>query len=205
MDDDLAITLLRHGMTTANQKGTYIGWTDTPLSTKGCNDLCINLPKQDLIFSSDLTRCLETAAILFPSQPVQALKEMREMNFGAWEGKTYDQLKHLPAYRHWLDNPYTASPDGGESFAAFGDRIRTGFTMVKKQILDSDAKDSAIVTHGGVIRYLLSVFSGQNRSFFEWKIPYGGGYRLCWLKDDFRREKACTLLQAVPTMENPRG
>ncbi|MGY0691993.1 histidine phosphatase family protein [Virgibacillus sp. FSP13] len=205
MDDYLAITLLRHGMTAENQQGVYIGWTNSPLSNKGCNDLNTNLPKQDLVFSSDLTRCLETAAILFPNQPVQALNEMREMNFGAWEGKTYDQLKHLPTYRHWLDNPFTARPAGGETFTEFGDRILAGFSIVKRRILDSSARDSSVVTHGGVIRYLLSVFSGQNGSFFDWKIPYGGGYRLCWSKDSFRREEACTWLQAVPTMENPHG
>lgn len=207
MDDCLALTLLRHGMTAENQRSAYIGWTDSPLSEKGkAQAKCLHaqLPKMDLVFSSDLRRCLETTAILFPDQSAQQLEEIRELNFGFWEGKTYAELKHLPAYRHWLDHLLTARPDGGETFAEFGDRIKLGFAVIKKQIHASGAKESTIVTHGGVIRFLMSL-AGGNESFFDWEIPYVGGYRLFWTEDGLRRGETCMSLQAVPTTENLPG
>ncbi|ASK61851.1 hypothetical protein CFK37_06600 [Virgibacillus phasianinus] len=208
MDDCMAITLLRHGMTKENQKSAYIGWTDSPLSEQGKSDvkrMHEYFPEMDMVFSSDLKRCLETAALAFPNQLVQCLAEIREIHFGAWEGKTYAELQHLPSYRHWIDHPFRSRPDGGESFEAFCRRIQDGFTEIRRQIIATDAKETAIVTHGGVIRYLLSILLDQNTPFFQWHIPYGGGYRLCWTKDSFRRDENCMLLQEVPTTENQRG
>ncbi|MEW9674773.1 histidine phosphatase family protein [Lentibacillus sp. L22] len=206
MDDGVAISLLRHGMTEENQRGAYIGWTDVSLSTEGKGILKRNKPCMktvDQLFSSDLRRCLETAAILFPNLPIQKRTAFREMNFGLWEGRTYEELKQLTSYRQWLDDPFHCHPDGGETFTVFEKRVVAGFALVKDKMMDTNAKESVIVTHGGVIRLLLSTIC--NRSFFNWKIPYGGGYRLIWTKDDFRRGDKCMSLQEVPITENQRG
>jgi alpha-ribazole phosphatase len=45
------------------------------------------------------------------------------MDFGAWEGCTYEQLKDNPAYRSWIDDPAAGTPPGGESWAAFTARL----------------------------------------------------------------------------------
>ncbi|HJV31737.1 MAG TPA: hypothetical protein VJ558_06045, partial [Bacillales bacterium] len=75
----------------------------------------------------------------------------------------------------------------------------------KSQIFQVNAASSAIVTHGGVIRYLLSLFAPQKKSFFDWKIPYGGEYQLIFTKDGLRRGEKCISLQAVPITENQHG
>ncbi|MDQ7861466.1 phosphoglycerate mutase family protein [Peribacillus frigoritolerans] len=69
MADIVAITLLRHGLTVANERKVYLGWTDSPLSTEGEKeilDLRGSYPQYEKIFSSDLSRCVETARLLFP-------------------------------------------------------------------------------------------------------------------------------------------
>ena len=65
----------------------------------------------------------------------------------------------------------------------------------------------AIVTHGGVIRYLLSTYGSiEKRDFWEWKVSHGNGFELVWAsKDAFRRGDRCTLLREVPLTENPTG
>lgn len=208
MDDCLAITLLRHGMTGENAKGAYIGWTDAVLSDEGKKAVYAireQIPYKELLFSSDLSRCMATAKVIFPDQYIQPLTELREMNFGAWEGKTYDALKELEDYRKWLDDPFHVVPNGGESFTSFSGRIEMGFSKVVEEILDNSAKGATIVTHGGVIRYLLTKYSGMGHTFFEWKIPYAHGYELIWGKESLRRRKACMSLRVVPIMEKRNG
>ena len=66
------ISLIRHGLTEANEKGIYIGRTDLPLSAKGESELCSKMeefeyPHVHRVYSSPLRRCTETADILFPS------------------------------------------------------------------------------------------------------------------------------------------
>src|SRR5699024_8464723 len=79
MDDRVGITLIRHGMTKENERSAYIGWMDSPLSENGrlkvesYSDLWENTPI-DYVFSSDLTRCVDTANILFPHQPLQKVQ-----------------------------------------------------------------------------------------------------------------------------------
>src|SRR5699024_12813281 len=91
MDDRVGITLIRHGMTKENERSAYIGWSDSPLSENGRAEIesCSKLWKNTLIehvFSSDLVRCVDTPNILFPHHPVQKVRNLREMNFGKWEG-----------------------------------------------------------------------------------------------------------------------
>src|SRR5699024_11343337 len=81
----------------------------------------------DVIFSSPLIRCTETAEILFPHQEIHREPDMKEMNFGIFEGKTYEQLKAETSYTNWLSNPFSGCPPGGESFHAFTKRIGRGW------------------------------------------------------------------------------
>ena len=37
------ISIIRHGMTEANEKGIYIGKTDLPLSSKGASELAAKM------------------------------------------------------------------------------------------------------------------------------------------------------------------
>lgn len=210
MDDCVGITLIRHGMTKENERSAYIGWSDSPLSEKGRDKVesYSELWKNnsiEYVFSSDLVRCVETANILFPHQPLQKIRNLREMNFGKWEKKTYEELKNIPAYREWLDHMFVSGPDDGEDFPTFSKRVEAAFAEVKHNMLEDALTDVAVVTHGGVIRCLLTMLVNSNKTFFDWKIPYGSGYRLCWKKESFRRGDRCTSLQEVPITERQHG
>ena len=67
--------LIRHGMTEGNENGPYIGHTDLKITTNGIIEL-ENLknegiyPKCDLVFSSPLSRAVDTAKIIYPDKEI---------------------------------------------------------------------------------------------------------------------------------------
>ena len=205
MADSVAITLFRHGLTEANERKAYLGWTDSPLSEhgiKGVHKLRDSCPDFTHIHSSDLERCRETARLLFPEKKILFHPEFREMNFGRWEGKTYDELKEDSYYQKWLNDPMSASIPDGESYPDFSARIQAGW----RKWLESEENAEVLITHGGVIRELLVRHAPVEKPFWDWKIPHATGYRLVWEnRNSLRRGERCTLLQAVPTMEKPIG
>lgn len=209
MANHLVISLLRHGLTIANEKRAYIGWTDSPLSERGERSLqAKNYPQGSvqLLFSSPLQRCLATADILFPQQKAQVIEELKEMNFGAWEGKTYDELKDRPIYRQWLNDIFSEPIEAGESYSQFSNRIADGLEKVYERAIDKQVNHLAIVTHGGVIRLILHRLFPEEKTFFDWEIPYGAGYELSWEIESLRKgEDGCTLLAVEPTMVKQIG
>ena len=197
------ILLVRHGATDANAAGKYSGLTDLPLSDLGREQ--IELRRQELVdhglsswfdastdlnlICSPLKRCLLTTKLLWPDCKPIIEPALIETNFGSWEGMTYDQLKDDPAYRSWLDaSPeHRPAPPGGES----GEDILLRLEHFWSNELDLSKQNNsserlAIVTHGGVIMYLMSLITGIPEEFYSWQLKPGGawlltseGYQLC--------------------------
>jgi len=208
MDDIVVVALFRHGLTEENKRKAYIGWTDSPICEDVREGLKGKLPNPspyERIVTSDLKRCLQTANILFPDQTPITLPEFRELYFGSWEGKTYAELSGDSHYEEWLNNQYEKAPPEGESYSVFADRIEKGWQRVLTMMDSGNTHHLAIVTHGGVIRYLLSKLH-EERDFWEWKVPHGNGFELVWSnREAFRRGERCTLLRAVPLTESQNG
>ncbi len=208
MDDPLVIALFRHGMTPLNKKKAYLGWTDDPLlpeEKKRLSKLAVPAGYERII-TSDLSRTMETACCLFPARQLTPLACFREMNFGIWEGKTFEELKGDPYYRKWLESPEFVTPPEGESFLSFSARVDQGWKILSTMISKEKVRQLAVVTHGGVIRYLLSAYAPEERDFWSWRIPHGSGYALVWDSiTSFRRRQRCTLLREVPLTEKQHG
>ena len=82
MGNPLVLTLIRHGLTQYNDEKRYLGWLDLPLSEKGKKQLeksrfASSKTKPALLITSDLKRTIETANILFPTQPCISLSKLR--------------------------------------------------------------------------------------------------------------------------------
>ncbi|MBB3129542.1 alpha-ribazole phosphatase [Paenibacillus rhizosphaerae] len=124
------LLLVRHGTTPWNREKRYLGHTDIPLDPGGRDELAPLARKLagkvlSGVYCSDLARCRETLAIVSPAYADAAVYDprLREMDFGAWEGHTYEQLQHEPLYRQWIDSPQQVTPPGGESWKDFAGRI----------------------------------------------------------------------------------
>lgn len=208
MADTITITLLRHGVTKANQEKRYLGWTDLPLIPKEMERLKLvqSFGEQfDLCIASDLLRARQTAEMLCPTLERITLKNFREMHFGAWEMKTYEDLKGNSHYRTWIDKPESIVPPAGESFQEMKQRIDTGFQQLRDEVNKRHSRNILLVTHGGVIRYLLTRWTKEQKKFFAWEIIHGVGIRLSWKLYDWKDEKKCISLQEVPLTVKSNG
>lgn len=114
------IHFIRHGSIDDTLAGKYIGTTDAPLSDRGRMDLRkldyeYKYPGTQVVFTSPLKRCTETAKILYPEQNPLVIDNLSECNFGEWEGKTADELKNDPDFEKWLAGDSSVKPPRGRA------------------------------------------------------------------------------------------
>lgn len=115
------IHLIRHGLTQANLDGCYIGSrTDLPLCPQGRQQLeelreSWEYPFVDRVYTSPLLRAKETAEILFPDRLLETVDNLRELDFGEFEGRSAAELEKDPAFQKWISSPASACPPKGES------------------------------------------------------------------------------------------
>ena len=146
------IVLLRHGRTEANDSWLYCGSTDLPLSPAGAAAL-VELRQEggypDItgmkVYTSGMRRTEETLRILYGDVEHSAAEALREMDFGAFEMHSYEQLKEDPVYRAWCDgdNESNLTP-GGESGQLMRRRVLAGFDA-----LCAENESFLLVSHGG--------------------------------------------------------
>ena len=173
----LNILFIRHGQTQGNLERRYIGSTDQSLCIQGRAALFNRtLPPVDRIYTSPLLRCGETAAILFPNQPAEPVYDLRECSFGAFENRTYEELKDDPAYRAWLDTGGETSPPDGESKSEQKSRTLRAFHAIVSQ---HEAGTIALVVHGGTIMTILESLE-PSHEFYRWQAGNGCGYLCTW-------------------------
>ena len=170
----MTVYLIRHGKTEANERRLYCGSTDLPLSPGGREELsCIRHDISGVRFlSSGMKRANETLELLFPGAVYDTDPRFREVDFGAFEMRGYDQLKDDPAYRAWLSGDNEGNiPPGGESGAQMTARVLTAFRALRE--------DTCLVTHGGVIAAIMaSLFPGEGKHRYQWQPQNGRGYRI---------------------------
>lgn len=157
------ISVLRHGLTEANEKGIYIGRTDTPLSQKGASQLAAKMDEFDYpsvhrVYSSPLRRCTETAEILFPYTEMCTVDDLRELDLGEFENKSVDELLGREDYDKWLKGGKDARPPHGESLEEMTARIYKALHEIITDMMNDGLTHCAMITHAGIISNMLSCF-----------------------------------------------
>ena len=110
--------------------------------------------------------------ILFGDVPHKAEPGFREVDFGIFEMRGYDQLKDTPEYQAWLtgDNEVNIPPDG-ESGAQMRARVWKAFSEIRE--------DTCVITHGGVIAAIMEkLFPEEGKNRYQWQPSPGRGYKL---------------------------
>lgn len=174
----MLIVLLRHGETAYNAQRRYQGKSDIPLSARGKARLRAADFAPDVVFVTALCRTAQTAAAIFPGARQAVEDDLREMDFGDFEGKTYGELKDDPAYRAWLASGGEAACPNGEGKAAFCARVCRAFERLVDDALARGAKRLVIVAHGGTQMAALSRFAEPHRDYYDWNAPLAGGFVL---------------------------
>ncbi|MBC8016138.1 MAG: alpha-ribazole phosphatase [Sporomusaceae bacterium] len=155
------VIFVRHGETLWNHSKRYQGHSDIPLNEKGIQQakkVAQRLAGQRIsaVYSSDLIRAVQTAEVIANKHSLQAvpLAELREVNFGLWEGLTYEEI--MADWPEVLSALYlrpgsTLIPEG-ESFYDVQRRTAIGLS---KCIANHHEETIVIVSHGGAMRILL--------------------------------------------------
>lgn len=204
------IHLIRHGITIANTNGIYAGITDYSLSKYGIEHLDklkknYQYPKTEILYTSPLKRCTETCEILYPEAKTIVVPDLRECNFGDWERKTVEELKNNKDFKNWLDSDKKTSPPNGESSQDFSIRICTAFDKLVEGIIRTGITSSTMVTHGGVIMILLTVFGLPRANFNDWIVENGCGYSVRITPSLWMRDKVMEVYNTVPFKKISRG
>jgi alpha-ribazole phosphatase len=153
--------LVRHAITEGNLRGEYIGSTDLPIAHEGYARIAQYkesdyYPVVSRIYAADNLRCNETARIICPNSSVIPVRDLRECDFGEYEGKTPEELKYRDDYARWLEGGYDARPPAGESYGEFTLRCLNGLEYVFRDMTKERITEAILVTHSGVIMNLLA-------------------------------------------------
>lgn len=175
------VLILRHGKTEANYERRYIGSrTDIPLSEEGINavsEKADNIRKlaEKYIFlvSSSMQRAVQTAEILFPGEKLLTVEGLKEIDFGDFEGKNYEELKDNPDYQKWIDSNGTMPFPNGEDRADFIERSVAEFYNILSM---AGERTPVIICHGGNIMSIMSSLTGKD--YFDFMIGNLEGYML---------------------------
>ena len=187
------LEFIRHGRTAGNLEGRYIGRTDESLCPEGIRALTERKRPQrpDLLFASPMKRCLETAGILFPEQKPLLLSDLREYDFGSFEGKNHAELMSDPSYQAWLEAGGTMEIPAGEGLTVFKRRCRLAFEESLRLLLKRAENDpsgekagpeltASYVVHGGTIMALFSAFDEEKKDYYDYQIKNGEGLVRFW-------------------------
>lgn len=181
-----SIHLIRHGITEGNLKRWHYGWADIPLTKAGMQQLqtfkdeeIYPNPEKGRYYTSGMLRAEQTFNIIYGDKKHETVKRLKEMNFGAFEKKTYEELKDDKRYIKWAEDKSgcESTPDG-ESKAAFYKRVNEGFDEIVAEL--AEGEDGVCVCHGGVISCIMMRCFGNEEvtEFFKWIPEPGRGYTI---------------------------
>jgi broad specificity phosphatase PhoE len=162
----MRLLLLRHGLTEANKAGVSQGSIDIPLNDEGraqAQALASRLAKLkvDSIYSSTLSRAIETAQIIANSSGISNIiqdSRLVEVNFGIYEGQPY-QLISQERQRN-IASIYDWAPPGGESPADCARRVQS----LLEEWMAFDAV--LAVAHGSLNRVIRAILTGETYDLF---------------------------------------
>ena len=153
--------LIRHGPTHLK---SMVGWSDVQVDLSDTAKLArlhAQLPKDGYVVSSDLRRAIETAdALHLPQTRLPHDTELRELNFGDWELKTFREIDRIDHDRvfSFYDNPGETKAPKGESWNGFCARVNTA---VDRLMTSYPNYPLVIICHFGVVMSQLQRAEGK--------------------------------------------
>lgn len=155
----MEIYLIRH--TSVNVPAGYAyGQTDVPLRTTFEQEAAIvkeNLSDLafDRVFTSPLTRCVRLATYCgYPD--AQREDRIKEINFGEWEMKSWEEVSSDPRSVAWFENWLYVPTPGGESLTDQYNRVSSFLDELRK----SGFQQVCLFAHGGVLT-CARVYAGE--------------------------------------------
>lgn len=166
----MKLFIIRHGETAYNKKGIIQGHIDTSLARTGkeqAKKLAEKLIRFniDVVYCSDLKRCKQTIEPFLKIKKnihIYYTKELRERNFGIFEGKRGEKMKEW--IKNERNNDYNTKLPGGESFVDVKNRLSKFF---KKLFKKEKGKNVLLSTHGLTKKALLTYLFNKNKKDYR--------------------------------------
>lgn len=163
----MRLVLVRHAETEESTRGRCYGSLDVGLSPGGrrqCASLARALKDEPLaaVVTSPRVRAAETAEAIatLHGLEVRVDDDLRELDFGELEGRTYDEIAATQPelYARWMSEPTRVRFPGGESYADLHARTLTAVARIRA---DHEGRTIVVVTHGGVVRAIVGDVLGM--------------------------------------------
>ncbi len=166
------IILVRHGENEWVKKNRLAGWLPgVHLNEKGhqqaqaaAQRLAV-LPVK-AVYSSPVTRCLETAAYIADVHQlaILQLEEMGEVRYGEWEGKKVKKLAKKPEWQAVQFFPSRFRFPQGESLLEVQMRAVQALERISRE---HDKEVVVVVSHADVIKLVLAHYLGVHIDLFQ--------------------------------------
>ncbi len=176
------IDLIRHGEPVGGRaiRGNSV---DDPLSELGWQQMrsaVVGYTAWQEIVSSPLIRCKDFANELSLNLkiPLSIENNLKEVGFGAWEGRIQNEIKESNAdeYRLFYLDPVNNRPAGAESLSKFYTRVIDSY---KKLLNQHSGKHILIVAHAGVVRaIIIHILQAELNSMYRIKVHNAGITRI---------------------------
>lgn len=155
----MRVVLIRHPRPLI-EPGICYGRLDIPLHPSGETEIARMAADPGLkgvtrVWSSPARRCrvLSDAISDTLELPLTVDCRLLELDFGAWEGRPWDDVARADLDR-WAAGPVAFAPPGGESGASLIARIRDF-----AEALRADGQDCVVVSHGGPLKVLSALLT----------------------------------------------
>ena len=204
------INFIRHGITQANLDGLYVGRTDHELCTEGIRQLidlrenCL-YPEVQRVYSSPLSRCVQTAGILYPDQEPIIVEELTELDFGEFDGKTFEELAGREDFQAWMKDAYHNAPTGGETGEEFTFRLLAALRYIFGQMMEEGITEVAVLTHGGGIMNLMFAMGLPRSQFGQYNAKNGEGFSVVLTPQMWMRDNAFEICGSIPVPKDFEG
>ncbi|MEG0229306.1 MAG: histidine phosphatase family protein [Oscillospiraceae bacterium] len=166
-----------------SEKYLYMGQEDYSLTKKGEDELLLlkenfMYPDVQMVYSSPLQRCIKTAEIIYPERFIAIDENLKEFNMGVLQKKSLKQLEKNTHFKNFIEKGLSYAIPGGESGEDFSLRcigaVKNIFTNMMKDKINS----VAVVTHPGIIMYIISAMGIPKVDFKKNLIGPGTGFTL---------------------------
>ncbi len=180
-DDSTTIILVRHGQTEWNRIERFRGRADVPLNATGHQQAeavasrMSGLSNVAMIYSSPLSRCLNTAAPIaaVTGAEIRPLAGIIDLDYGEWQGLTPAEVRERDPeiLRAWQQAPHLVTTPGGESVDAARERA---VSAMEEVVRAHSGQTVVLVSHEAICRLLVCHAFGIDNSHF-WQIEEGNG------------------------------
>lgn len=175
----LSLTLVRHGESEANVAHMLSGWMDVPLTERGRHELedlrlSVDYPKAEILFSSPLQRCCDTAAILFPDMLPIVSDRFKEIDFRSLEGTILHSKEEIRSY--FVDWVADRPRKDEETFTPVARRMGVTLETTARDCLEKGIRSATVVMHSGIMRVgLITLFGLPREDFNRMSVANGRG------------------------------